>query len=191
MRQLEILLHRFWTSSPTSVLGSIGVFSGTMCLRSRLYTWVSLRHIVQIGCSDLPVLLKLTTHLHLLPTSRMAELYLHSTICLHGIMLNYYARQYFKLFFKFKIGSYFHLWLENVTGRNRVLGCKWDDNNKMGHYILGALNAVTISTDLHRNTLLLSYFFFTFNFLWYQQCNFWLAYWYKPCVITLVRLTWP
>jgi hypothetical protein len=30
---------------------------------------------------------KLTTHLHLVPRSRMVELYLHSPICLHGIVL--------------------------------------------------------------------------------------------------------
>jgi hypothetical protein len=32
--------------------------------------------------------MKLTTHLRLMPRSRMAELYLHSPICLHGILLN-------------------------------------------------------------------------------------------------------
>jgi hypothetical protein len=32
--------------------------------------------------------MKLTTHLCLVPRSRMAELYLHSPICLHGIVLN-------------------------------------------------------------------------------------------------------
>jgi hypothetical protein len=32
--------------------------------------------------------MKLTTHLHLMPRSRLAELYLHSPLCLHGIMLN-------------------------------------------------------------------------------------------------------
>jgi hypothetical protein len=31
---------------------------------------------------------KLTTHLHLVPKSRMVELYLHSPICLHGIVVN-------------------------------------------------------------------------------------------------------
>jgi hypothetical protein len=31
--------------------------------------------------------MKLTTHLHLVPRSRKMELYLHSPICLHGIML--------------------------------------------------------------------------------------------------------
>jgi hypothetical protein len=31
---------------------------------------------------------KLTTYLHLVPGSRMMELYLHSPIYLHGIMLN-------------------------------------------------------------------------------------------------------
>jgi hypothetical protein len=31
---------------------------------------------------------KLTTHLHLVPKSRMVELYFHSPICLHGIVLN-------------------------------------------------------------------------------------------------------
>jgi hypothetical protein len=30
----------------------------------------------------------LTTHRHLLSRSRMAELYLHSHICLHGVMVN-------------------------------------------------------------------------------------------------------
>jgi hypothetical protein len=30
---------------------------------------------------------KLTTHFHLVPRSRMVELYLHSPICLHGIVL--------------------------------------------------------------------------------------------------------
>jgi hypothetical protein len=30
---------------------------------------------------------KLTTHLHLVPRSRMVELYLHSPICLHGVVL--------------------------------------------------------------------------------------------------------
>jgi hypothetical protein len=32
---------------------------------------------------------KLTTHIHLVPRSRMVELYLNSPICLHGIVLNY------------------------------------------------------------------------------------------------------
>jgi hypothetical protein len=32
---------------------------------------------------------KLTTHLYLVPRSRMLELYLHSPICLHGIVLNW------------------------------------------------------------------------------------------------------
>jgi hypothetical protein len=32
---------------------------------------------------------KLTTHLHLVPRSRMVELYLHSPICLHGIVRKY------------------------------------------------------------------------------------------------------
>jgi hypothetical protein len=32
--------------------------------------------------------MKLTIHLHLLPWSRMVELYLHSPIRLHGVMLN-------------------------------------------------------------------------------------------------------
>jgi hypothetical protein len=31
---------------------------------------------------------KLTTHLHLVPRLRIEELYLHSPICLHGIVLN-------------------------------------------------------------------------------------------------------
>jgi hypothetical protein len=33
--------------------------------------------------------MKLTTHLHLVPRSRMVELYLHSKICLHGVVPNY------------------------------------------------------------------------------------------------------
>jgi hypothetical protein len=32
---------------------------------------------------------KLTTHLHVVPRSRMVELYHHSPICLHGLVLNY------------------------------------------------------------------------------------------------------
>jgi hypothetical protein len=31
----------------------------------------------------------LTTHLHLVPRSRMVELYLHSPVCLHGIVLDW------------------------------------------------------------------------------------------------------
>jgi hypothetical protein len=31
---------------------------------------------------------KLATHRHMLPKSRMVELYLHSAICLHGIVVN-------------------------------------------------------------------------------------------------------
>jgi hypothetical protein len=31
---------------------------------------------------------KLTTHLHLVPRPRKVELYFHSLICLHGIVLN-------------------------------------------------------------------------------------------------------
>jgi hypothetical protein len=31
---------------------------------------------------------RLTTHLHLVPRSRLVELYLHSLICLHGVVLN-------------------------------------------------------------------------------------------------------
>jgi hypothetical protein len=32
---------------------------------------------------------KLTTHFHLAPRTRMAELHIHSSIRLHGIVLNY------------------------------------------------------------------------------------------------------
>jgi hypothetical protein len=32
---------------------------------------------------------KLTTHLHLAPRSRMVELYLYTPICLHGVMLKF------------------------------------------------------------------------------------------------------
>jgi hypothetical protein len=32
--------------------------------------------------------MKLTNHLHSLPTSRMVEIHLHSPICLHGVVLN-------------------------------------------------------------------------------------------------------
>jgi hypothetical protein len=32
--------------------------------------------------------LTLTIHLHLVPKLRMMEIYLHSTICLHGVVLN-------------------------------------------------------------------------------------------------------
>jgi hypothetical protein len=32
--------------------------------------------------------MKLTTHPHLVPKSRMTELYLHSHLCLHGIVIN-------------------------------------------------------------------------------------------------------
>jgi hypothetical protein len=32
--------------------------------------------------------MKVTTHLHQLPRSRMMELYLQSPICLHGVVLN-------------------------------------------------------------------------------------------------------
>jgi hypothetical protein len=38
------------------------------------------------GQSDKVV--KLTTHLHQLPKSRMVELYLHYPVCLHGVVLN-------------------------------------------------------------------------------------------------------
>jgi hypothetical protein len=31
----------------------------------------------------------LTTHCHLVPRSRTVKLYLHSSICLHGVLLNY------------------------------------------------------------------------------------------------------
>jgi hypothetical protein len=31
--------------------------------------------------------LEAITHLHLMPRSRMAELYLHSPICLHGMVI--------------------------------------------------------------------------------------------------------
>jgi hypothetical protein len=35
---------------------------------------------------------KLTTHLHLVPRSRMVELYLYSLICLHGVVLNWLSK---------------------------------------------------------------------------------------------------
>jgi hypothetical protein len=40
-----------------------------------------------------PQRVKLATHLHLMPRSRKVNLYLHSPIYLHGIVLNYAQRQ--------------------------------------------------------------------------------------------------
>jgi hypothetical protein len=37
--------------------------------------------------------MKLTTHLHLVPRIRMVELYLHSPIYLHGVVLNYLSQE--------------------------------------------------------------------------------------------------
>jgi hypothetical protein len=51
-----------------------------MCI-GRLFSWG------QIGRD-----VKLTTSLHLVPRSRMVELYLHSPMCLHGVVLNYTIR---------------------------------------------------------------------------------------------------
>jgi hypothetical protein len=49
---------------------------------------------------SIPRCVKLTTHLHLAPRLTMVELYLHSTIYLHGIILNHttYHRDNFTLF---------------------------------------------------------------------------------------------
>jgi hypothetical protein len=45
---------------------------------------------------------KLTTHLHLVPRSRMVELYFHSTICLHGLVHNeLYTGRTFRFYFLF------------------------------------------------------------------------------------------
>jgi hypothetical protein len=51
--------------------------------------------------------MKLTTHLHPLPRSRMMELYLHSPLCLHGVVLNYvinYTLAQFTYFEEIKAG---------------------------------------------------------------------------------------
>jgi hypothetical protein len=45
--------------------------------------WVTGGSFSGNGCG-----MKLTTHLHLVPRSRMVELYLHFTMCFHGIVLN-------------------------------------------------------------------------------------------------------
>jgi hypothetical protein len=41
-----------------------------------------------MGMGTISLEVKQTIHLHLVPRSRMAELYLHSLVCLHGIVLN-------------------------------------------------------------------------------------------------------
>jgi hypothetical protein len=43
--------------------------------------------------------MKLTTHLHPLPRSRMVELYLHSSIRLHAVVLNYLSTGIIYLYF--------------------------------------------------------------------------------------------
>jgi hypothetical protein len=76
--------------------GSIAVrdarFFSTLCCPGRLRGQPSLLskryRLIFRGCkADLAV--ELTTHLHLMPTSRMVELYFHSLIrvCLHGAVL--------------------------------------------------------------------------------------------------------
>jgi hypothetical protein len=53
----------------------------------------SLLHRVKTGSGTYPIgrTVKLTTHLHLVPRSKMVELYLHST-CLHGVVLDLIKR---------------------------------------------------------------------------------------------------
>jgi hypothetical protein len=41
---------------------------------------------------------KLTAHLHLVPRSRMVELYVHSPTCIHGLVLNYLPQGQLDLF---------------------------------------------------------------------------------------------
>jgi hypothetical protein len=49
----------------------------------------SLPHSVQTGSGAHPISYPMgEADLHLVPRSRMVELYLHSPICLHGIVLN-------------------------------------------------------------------------------------------------------
>jgi hypothetical protein len=47
--------------------------------------WVSGALLLEVNSQGM----KLITHLHLVPRLRMVELYFHSPICLHGIVLNY------------------------------------------------------------------------------------------------------
>jgi hypothetical protein len=51
---------------------------------------------------------KLTTHLHLVPRSRMVELYLHSPVCLYGIVLNWLTTWTTLLFFYHVISIFHH-----------------------------------------------------------------------------------
>jgi hypothetical protein len=85
---------------------SVGIATGwTTRVRFPALQDYSLLHVVQTGSGAHPASypvgtwgffpggksgkdVKLTTHLHLLPKSRMVELYLHSPIRLHGIVLN-------------------------------------------------------------------------------------------------------
>jgi hypothetical protein len=46
----------------------------------------NLKKFIRLILSDRVV--KLTTHFHLVPNSRKVELYLHSRICIHGIVLS-------------------------------------------------------------------------------------------------------
>jgi hypothetical protein len=54
---------------------------------------------------------KLTIHLHLVPKSRMVEIYLLSPIHLHGLMLNYLSTGTNSLF-----ASHLSLKLQIITG---------------------------------------------------------------------------
>jgi hypothetical protein len=49
--------------------------------------------LIQLVLGAISSGVKLTTHLHLVPRSRMMELHLHSPIRLHGILLNYLIRR--------------------------------------------------------------------------------------------------
>jgi hypothetical protein len=52
----------------------------------------SIQHPIQWVRGEISPGVKVATHLHLVLRSRMVELYLHSPICLHGIVLNYLSR---------------------------------------------------------------------------------------------------
>jgi hypothetical protein len=69
----------------SSLLHSFQTRSGAHSDSNPMGSWVS---FPGYSCRNV----KLTTHLHLMPRSRMMELYLHYRICFHGLVLNYFSR---------------------------------------------------------------------------------------------------
>jgi hypothetical protein len=76
----------YWVSDPGSFIPQSGTILTSSLVKgvSPPIKWVP--GALSRGLSGRDV--KLTTHLQLVPRSRNVDLYIHSPICLHGVMLN-------------------------------------------------------------------------------------------------------